>query len=88
MTVWKDAKGNGCGLQYSDGLRAGWPGFDSRQGQTFIFLYSIPSIPALGPTRPPIQWVPGLFLRGESGREVQLTAHLHLMSRSIMRGQL
>jgi hypothetical protein len=34
-------------------------GFDSRQGQE-IFLSSEPSRPALVPTQPPIQWVPGV----------------------------
>jgi hypothetical protein len=32
--------------------------FDFRQGQE-IFLFSITSKPALGPTQPPVQWVPG-----------------------------
>jgi hypothetical protein len=40
------------------GLRAGRPEFNSRQGQE-IFLYATASKPALGPTQPPIQWVPG-----------------------------
>ena len=35
-----------------------------------------PSRPALGPTQPPIQWVPGLS-RGESGEDVALTTHPH-----------
>jgi hypothetical protein len=43
-------------LKCSDGLRAGWLGFDSRQVLE-IFLCSRGSIPALGPTQPPIQWV-------------------------------
>jgi hypothetical protein len=38
--------------------RAGWPGFDSRQGQE-IFLFSIASRPALGPNQLLIQWVSG-----------------------------
>jgi hypothetical protein len=44
--------------RYSDGLRAGWQGFDSRQGQK-IFLYSTASRLALWPTQPTIQWVRG-----------------------------
>jgi hypothetical protein len=39
--------------RYSDGLRAGQPCYDSRYGK--IFLFSIASIPPLGPTHPPIQ---------------------------------
>jgi hypothetical protein len=49
--------------QYSDGLRATGSGFDSRQGNE-IFVYSTASRPALGPTQPPIQWVPGNRLVG------------------------
>jgi hypothetical protein len=48
--------------RYSDGLRAGRPGFGSRLG-TEIFLNSTGSRPALGSTQPPIQWVPELFPR-------------------------
>jgi hypothetical protein len=39
---------------YSDGLRAGRPRFDSREGKG-IFLYSTAFRPALGSTQPPIQ---------------------------------
>jgi hypothetical protein len=38
--------------QYSNGLWAGQPGFDSWQGQD-IFLYPTMSRTALGPTQPP-----------------------------------
>jgi hypothetical protein len=42
--------------QYTSGLQAGWPGFDSWQGK--IFHFSIASRPALRPTQSPIQWIP------------------------------
>ena len=41
------------------------PGIESRWGRVFRHL----SNPALGPTQPPTQWVPGLS-RGYSGRVV------------------
>jgi hypothetical protein len=41
-------------------LRAGRQGFDSRQGLRNV-LFATASRPALGPTQPPIQWVPGAF---------------------------
>jgi hypothetical protein len=44
--------------RYSDGLRAGQPGLDSRQRQE-IFLYTTASRLALGLAWSPIQWVLG-----------------------------
>jgi hypothetical protein len=47
-------------------LSIGVLGFDSRRGLG-IFLFTTASITALGPTQPPIQWVPGaLSLEGKA----------------------
>jgi hypothetical protein len=41
------------------------------------------SRPALRPTQPPVQWVPGVLSPGvKSGRGVTLTTHPHLVARS------
>jgi hypothetical protein len=42
---------------YSDRLRVGRPGLNSRQGQDFL-LYFTASRPALVDTQNPIRWVP------------------------------
>jgi len=43
------------------------------------------SRPALGPTQPPVQWVPGVHSPGvKRGRGVTLTTHPHLVPRSWM----
>jgi hypothetical protein len=47
-------------IRYSDWLRAGRPkGPSSCPGRVKNFLFSMSSRPALWPTQPPIQWVPG-----------------------------
>jgi hypothetical protein len=43
---------------------------------------------ALGPTQPPIQWVPGALTLGVKRPGVKLTIHLHLVPRSRMRGAI
>jgi hypothetical protein len=37
------------------------PGYKKSRRGLGIFLFTTASIPALGPTQPPIQWVPGFF---------------------------
>jgi hypothetical protein len=47
----------------------------SRQGQRIFPIASL-SRPALGPTQPPVQWVPGVLSpRVKRGRGVTLTTH-------------
>jgi hypothetical protein len=58
--------------------------FDPQQRQR-IFLLAPASRPALGPTQPPIQWVPGVLSPGvKGGRGVTLTTHPHLVPRLSM----
>jgi hypothetical protein len=77
----------GAGLaQAVQCLTAGWTtgrsGFDPWQGQRIFPVASV-SRPALGPTHPPVQWVPGVLSPGvKRGRGVMLTTHPHLVPRS------
>jgi hypothetical protein len=57
FTVHIRISNSGTVQRYSVGLRAGDRRFDSRQGLG-IFLFNTASRPVLGPTHPPIQWVP------------------------------
>jgi hypothetical protein len=54
----------GCSVSIVTRLRAGRPGFDSRQGMERLFLFATASIPAMRPSQPPIEWVPGAFYPG------------------------
>jgi hypothetical protein len=51
--------------RYSDRLQDGRQrGRSSSRGRVKNFLFCMSSRPALGPTQPPIQWVPGVFSPG------------------------
>jgi hypothetical protein len=65
-------KESGWLSRYSDGLRAGRQrGPSSSPGRVKKFLFSTSSRPALGPTQPPIEWVPGALSPGvkQTGHE-------------------
>jgi hypothetical protein len=57
-------------IALGNGWAIGVRGFDSRRGPG-IFLFTAASRPVLGPTQPPIQWVPGTLSLGvkQLGRE-------------------
>ena len=61
--------GSSVGVATGYGLYG--PGIESRWGRDFPHL----SIPALGPTQPPVQWVLVLSPGVKSGRGVMLTSH-------------
>jgi len=74
------AKSNWKGRDSSVGIATGYgldgPEIESRCGRNFLH----PPRPALRPTQPTVQWVPGLS-QGSSGRGVALTTHPHLALR-------
>jgi hypothetical protein len=50
------------------------------------FLFSTATRLAMGPIHSPIHCVPGLFLRAQIGRSVNLTTHLHLVPSLFVHG--
>jgi hypothetical protein len=66
------------------GWTTGRSRFDPRQRRKDFPLASV-SKPALGPTQPPVQWVPGVLSpRQKRGGGVTMTTHRHLVPRSRM----
>ena len=77
ISIWlRIVTGSSVGIATE--LRAGRSAIESRWwGRDFSHL----STRALGPTQPPVQWVPGLY-RVKYGRGVLLTTHPLLVPRS------
>jgi hypothetical protein len=66
------------------GCTTGRSRFNPRQRRNYFSLASV-SRPALGPTQPPVQWVPGVLSTGvKRSRGVTLTTHTHLVPRPRM----
>jgi hypothetical protein len=66
--------------RWATGWKIGVLGFDSRR-ELGIFLFTTASRRTLGPTQPPIQWVPGALSMGVKRLEREAD-HSHLVPRS------
>ena len=69
-SLWQQC-GPGSVIGIATGYGLDGRGIESRCGRDFPHL----SRPALGPTQPPVQWVPGLSRGVKSSRGVTLTPH-------------
>jgi hypothetical protein len=71
MTLYLKDCGPGSVVGITTDYGLDGPGIESRWGRDLPHL----SKPALGPTQPPAQWVPGLSAGVKSGRGMTLTPH-------------
>jgi hypothetical protein len=79
--------GAGITQWYSTGLQTGWLGVRvPAEAGNFSLHHRVQTGSEVQPAS--LQWIPGLFLRGWSGRSVKLTTHLRLEPRSRMRGSI
>ena len=75
LSIIKSFYGPGSVVGIATGYGLDGTGIESRWGRDFSHL----SRPALGPTQPPVQQVPGLSRGVKSVRGVKLTPHLLLV---------
>jgi hypothetical protein len=66
--------------------QTGWTTGVRLPARVWIFLFATPSRPALGPTQPPIQWVPVVVSPRAKRPGTKLATRFHLLQRLRMRG--
>jgi hypothetical protein len=75
MKSYNTESGPGSSVDIVTGYCLDGPGIESQWRRDFSLL----SRPTLGPTKPPVQWVPGLSRGVKSGRGVTLSPHFILV---------